>query len=334
VPNTAAGGAVASSMAVSGSTTYAVGESFSAPQAPDTMIVNTPCYWTNSTYTALSMPSGTDNGYANDVAVSGNAIYIAGVTGDSNNTPCYWLNGTYTALPIPSGATGGWTNDITISGDAVYIAGNSSSPCYWLNGVYAPLSLPSSAAGGAAFQVAVSGTTVYVVGATNTSSGVYTPCYWVNGIYIPLSIPSSATGGGQACSIALVGNNIYIGGQTQAPIMPPWVNTPCYWLNGTYTTISLPSSAADGGWVNDVRNVGGVIYINGAVVTGTSTITTTTSTGTTTSTISLDLPCYWANGTYTALPIPSTATTGNSIIAANIRARNRSNLSTPLGVLH
>lgn len=59
----------------------------------------TPCYWKNGNRIDLTRKYDTDDGEAYSIAISGNDIHIAGISG----VACYWKNGERTDLSTYTG---------------------------------------------------------------------------------------------------------------------------------------------------------------------------------------------------------------------------------------
>lgn len=118
---------------------------------------------------------------ANDFAVAGNDVYVAG---RSNLLPCYWKNGT--VYPLPVQANEGSANSIVLSGNDVYICGGAytspSSPIqavYWKNN--SRIQLTSSTNDAEAYDIAVDGNDVYVAGYNSINGNDYPASFWKNG---------------------------------------------------------------------------------------------------------------------------------------------------------
>jgi hypothetical protein len=204
-----------------------------------------PCYWKNGIRYSLSVPAGSGDGNAGDIAVLGNDVYIAGhyYTG-SGYQVCYWKNGIRTDM---SGSGSSFANGIAVSGTNVYIAGEySNHACYWLNGTRTNL-LDDGGTFSAATAIALSGSDVYIVGhyfnGTNSQ-----PCYWKNGTRYNLV-------GDFAGSIAVSGSDVYILGAYQSGEL----YKPCYWKNGTRHGLSVPAN----GHASAIAFDGGDVYIVG-----------------------------------------------------------------------
>lgn len=167
----------ATSIYVSGSDVYVAG--FDAGQIAK--------YWKNGIPVNLST-NASDYSLANDICVSGNDVFVAGVVGEKiyydsvyweMGTPSavYWKNGIVVNLPNGSEAY-----SIYVSGNDVYVAGreyngNSMFAKYWKNGI--AVNLPN---GTQARSIYVSGNDVYVAGDNNGRAK-----YWKNGVEVWLS---------------------------------------------------------------------------------------------------------------------------------------------------
>jgi hypothetical protein len=248
-----------SSLAVSGSDVYAAGYSNNSSQP------TTPGYWLDGTWVGLTPLSG-NNSKVLSIDVFGTDVYAGGYSQNSSDwyMPGYWFNGTWVGLEPLEGFASYSDSEVTaiaVSGGNVYAGGycNDTSyvnhPGYWVNGIWVDL-LPSGSIGGEVTSIAVSGTDVYAGGyvgftrnisGTTSTIGVSYPCYWHNGTLIFLSYPQTPnqTNNGIASSIVVSGNNLYAGGNVEVESAPAGY-VPGYWINGTWTPLTLPSGATEG----------------------------------------------------------------------------------------
>jgi hypothetical protein len=185
-------------------------------------------------------------------------IYISGYLQDSITStmyhPFYWKNGAIVMLSYPNY---GRANSIfvTDSGD-VYVGGelyNESvsdyTPVYWKNGVVTKLT--NYYQQGAVTDVKVGNGNVYVSGYIGLPPPHSAPMYWINGVLHTLT-----ANGGIINSIALQGNDVYLGGSISndslivAPII--WKNENIHFLD-THNLGCVYSIAANG---NDIIAAG------------------------------------------------------------------------------
>lgn len=137
--------------------------------------------WKDGVKTILPGLSGNLYMEANDFAIAGNDVYVAGRT---NNQPCYWKNGTITVLP--AGQNQGAANSIILSGSDVYVCGASTSissgaslAVYWKNGNRTDLTAGLNDA--EAYVIAVDGNDIYVGGYNSINGSDYPASFWKNG---------------------------------------------------------------------------------------------------------------------------------------------------------
>jgi hypothetical protein len=249
-----------------------------------------PCFWKDGSRTDLSLPSGATGGYAvNGPFVLNGAYYSAGYYYDSTGVqhPCYWHNGDCSVL---SATSVGGASEIFVVGSDIYVAGRiltSSSPtvaqlCYWKNGTISMLDI-GSASFGEVGQIHVINGNFYITGAISINS-VFTPCYWKDGKRTDLSYTtsSSASGGAHAYGFYIDGNDVYVAGVIHDSWWYPYAQ-PCYWKNGVFSLLSLPSGVSrGGGW--DFTKENGHVYVRG-------------------SGLDVVCVCVWFNGTLTSTAV-------------------------------
>jgi uncharacterized membrane protein len=258
--------------------------------------ISKPCYWVNGVRTDLVVPAG-KSGYARNIAVSGNKVYVCGEyyeqTGTYMPTACYWVNGVRTDMQGVNDVTFYETREIAVVGDTVYVAGqyrygtnnNTRRACFWING--AGNSLPTSPTGrnSDTIGIYVEGTTVYILGVHGPTDDTRV-CYWgVDGV-----LEGTASG---ACDLpsgsgsdnhystpgAMVKTpdtiSIYLPGDVKISN----VQRACYWRNGNRTDLPVPSGTTFS--VNySMTTAGTTIYAAGRYETG-----------------SKQTACYWKDGT-------------------------------------
>jgi hypothetical protein len=206
-------GCLINAIAVSGSTTYAVGFN---------NLLGTPHYlryWVNGV--ADFFVAGGSG--ASDITLSGSDIYIAGYTESAGrSTAAVWKN--KQLLPIETGdAIRNSANAINITGTDVHVAGvqntsntTSSQAVYWKNGVRTllPVITVGSNYYASASDLVVAGANVYITG-TNSPVGANSKVMlWRNGTPIEITNGSVSSGG---TAIALSANGyLYITGNERS----------------------------------------------------------------------------------------------------------------------
>jgi len=244
--------------------------------------VSKACYWENGTRTDLT--DGKGNSSTSAIAVVGSDVYVSGwYEEDGVNKACYWKNNT--RIDLPGGGT--YASSIAVAGSDVYVAGydgdignDAYKAYYWKNSTR--IDLPD---GKRAHSIAVVGLDVYVAGSYNENGNYLREraCYWKNNTII--NLPGFASAGeiiridgkrvrieegsdGQASSIAVVGSDVYVAGQSRRVIF-----IPCYWKNGN--RIELPYGGEReatyiggihgmGTHVNSIKIVGSDVYVAGS----------------------------------------------------------------------
>ena len=192
------------------------------------------CYWKNGQQDSLFL-AGTDFGDVEDIAISGNDVYMAGV---SLSVAVYWKNGQKVVLANNASSTG-----IVVSGNDVYvcgftITGGRANAVYWKNGQQIALSAQDvpeqsayASAGSYATGIAVHGNDVYVCGNFVPTSNLWpSAVYWKNGQQIILAAVDDSSGmmGAMTRGIAVSGNDVYVCGTTYSS----GTSTAVYWKNG------------------------------------------------------------------------------------------------------
>ena len=190
------------------------------------------------------------DGFATDVFVSGNDVYLAGAGYDGAQV---WKNGVMQKL-----AGGGTPSSIFVSGNDVYVTGWVYNETYqkhvavlWKNGVMQKLSNEQYHAG--AFSVFVSGKDVYVTGYERDAATL-----WKNGVAQYLigkpgyGEPRATISQGH--SVFVSGNDVYVAGYEET------VNrsTAKLWKNGVVQNLSGVNSMANAVFVS-----GNDVYVTG-----------------------------------------------------------------------
>ena len=196
----------------------------------------------------IDILDGSAGSDATSIAVSGNDVYVAGVsiTGSVYNGPQhlfakYWKNGN--PVKLTDGTKNAYASSIAVSGTDVYVAGfeyngSFSIAKYWKNGNLVK-NLTDGSTDAEANSIAVSGNDIYVGGTqwdgnkiTNANGNTYrNPIakYWKNGNPVNLTDGSRWA---EAKSIVVTGNDVYIAGfeETEAGSGNYIAK---YWKNGT-----------------------------------------------------------------------------------------------------
>jgi hypothetical protein len=236
-----------------------------------------PVLWKNGIGSLLSSSGGS----ASQVVVSGNEVYIAGVTGinwKSAATPAgpggqygYWRNGVLTNIgifellgPTPGGS-------IAVAGGNVYF---SDGP-FWTNGSL--VSLQDQGIYGSVRGAFASGNDFYATGSDNNNDAVY----WKNDTLNVIAQSNSQTAPSANC-IYVSGNDVYVGGEdiNQAAL---------YWRDGVPVYLQ---TIASGRHISRI----GCIYVSGNDV---YVIGNTYGTGAN----GYLAPAYWKNGAEIDLPL-------------------------------
>jgi hypothetical protein len=240
IPSSLTGGigGYANSIAVSGNDIYVSGNEYFSPFGPGKAV-----YWKNGVMVALANGSDTAT-HTNEIAISGNDVYVVGSSGHEEGaaeSPYYWKNGVAVKLGSQGLSSPFGAICITFSGTDLYIAGGDSiGICYWKNGVRFPLQTDAEKVSDFPTAIAVSGNDVYVTGyssyAINQTNNDYdVACYWKNGVKIPLKDTSTGNPSDNntiAQTIAITGNDVYIGGYTEYDNNVSAVYLAVYWKNG------------------------------------------------------------------------------------------------------
>jgi hypothetical protein len=173
------------------------------------------------------------------MTLDGGDVYVCGY-GLENGIyarALYWKNGTEVWMN-PDTASSSWS--ILKQGSDIYVTGtlNGKAACYWKNGQLVVLS-PDSVGLASAAGIAMLGNDVYIVGGvSNRSIAGFNAVYWKNGQLFYLTNPSVP---GQAISITVSGNDIYIGGNA---LGTNGQYNAVYWKNGKQ--VELPNAAGNG----------------------------------------------------------------------------------------
>ena len=196
-------------------------------------------------------------------------IRAVGTYYDTKDRAVSWSDGVPTELLIPAGtAIPKPTTSIVVNGNS-YIAGtvhNSSGAVqagYWLNGTWNFLPSLVDYYGSGATGIAVSSTgDVYVCGYSYSSDGYSKAGYWRGGIWVDLPMIDSGRWG-QASSIQIVNDHVYISGYTD-----DGGNYMCYWLDGKRTDCPEGATQTVDYGAPNLLVTGGQVYVIGTCTPG------------------------------------------------------------------
>ena len=199
--------------------------------------------WKNGVATSLT--DGTNNAVANDVALSGNDIYVVGFQEDANGvqTARLWKNGLQASLAsTPSSLA----NKVVVNGKDVYILGraienNSYVQKMWKNGIVSTLQ-------GDRRSIAVTNNNVYTVGLQDDRAKL-----WTNEVGSNLTDGASFSG---AYDIEIKGNDVFVAGVE----VINKISVAKLWKNG------IASNLSDGKFTTvatDISVTGNDVYVMG-----------------------------------------------------------------------
>lgn len=201
-------------------------------------------YWFNCSQVIL-MDSTSSNlfSHADDIAVSGENVYVAGARWDGEHmVALYWENGT--PIDLTSGETDAYAKEIFVSGSDVYIVGTVENEekiteaKLWKNGKEVDLG------GTYASSLFVEGADVYVAGDFGSESK-----YWKNGSFVNLDgAPQKPTD-----AIFVKDGSVYVAGSGS------------YWKDGTVFNLTTGENIPK---LTSVFAVGEDIYVGGSEPNG------------------------------------------------------------------
>lgn len=242
----------------------------------NTSNVTTAAYWKNGVETLLNSSSSKSS--ASGITVQSNDTYISG-TREVNNQliACYWKNGNVIDLTTTAVISVG---NPLINGGDLYIIGqeyNSTTPgrdaIYWKNGVKIYLPVNNSDYSGTT-GIAANGNDIYITGFIK-ENGNLQAVVWKNGVLNKLPYSNTNIYNSDANCIAIVGNDVYVGGNeyNQQNYL---LNSSVCWKNG------IISSTISGAAIFGMMVKGSDIYTSGGDA-------------------ALTKAMYWKNGNATTL---------------------------------
>lgn len=213
-------------------------------------------YWVGDTPHWLGI-----NTIANDVAISGNDVYVAGSQLNPNGTSVakYWKNGQEVLLSSVTSQSE--ANSIVVVGTDVYVAGKDGHVAkYWKNGQ--AISLSNGSAEAIATAIAVAGSDVYVAGCEAGRAK-----YWKNGQEVMLT---DGTNSAYAADITVSGGDVYVAGwESTNGIFPGGFNVAKYWKNGQPVSLTGVNAIA---YATSIAVHGTDIYVAGSEHNGTGNV--------------------------------------------------------------
>lgn len=225
-----------------------------------------PCRWKNGVMEQLPLPAGTFSGRFTSITAANGSVYICGTL--DGLAAYYWKDNEYVSLP-------GYysTRSICVDNGSVYVLG---ADCYWKDATNIPL----EASGFEGDAITLCDGDVYIGG--RFTAGSHSAAYWTGGKAEPLEVFSdewpSSTG-----SAAASDGKVYFGGNCYDD---KGMSYPCYWIDGTITTLELPQESR-GGHVWSICVENSTVYATGYYIME-----------------DVHFPCYWVDGKLKKLDLP------------------------------
>lgn len=182
------------------------------------------------------------------------------------------------------------------SGDppySIYLAGGYQNDNYdtfgytFVNGVQTDLPAPAGGIGAQPNSMTVFGGKTYVAGDYFDSDGWARACYWIDGTVTKLDGPADRDSDqpDYVRSITVSDGKVYAAGS----YMNNYNDFPCYWVDGAFNALALPSGTSSGA-TYAIAVSGSKVYAAGY------------------SYDSAKIPGYWNDGVFVSLDIPAGAT--------------------------
>ena len=234
---------VASDIAIAGGSVYIAG----AVSSGDGYLP-VPIYWKDGAPNPLALPSDTDSGIAQAIAVSGQDVYVTALLRAADRFIVgYYKNGVLIRLPLPPGA--GFVGDhyrITLSGGDVYVTGSLLLPAdpgaangrtrmaavYWKDGALVQLSSDIQVDDVVASGFALDDGHVYVAGwRRDSTTFVSAPMLWTDNVANVLVSGDLNVKAAVALGVAIALGDTYVPGYAYDPNVSAY-GAACYWVNG------------------------------------------------------------------------------------------------------
>lgn len=200
----------------------------------------------------MNAPAYSGNASAYCVRIIGSDVYVVGFIG-RDEQPALWKNGTWVDVALPEGAKDATLWSVYGDGSHVWMGGivefarTDDSPYLWCPYLWKdgePIRLDQTDnSSPEVYDIGgLGGGKIYAVGLDrylDTSDPKYSPCYWIGTENFRLS-----NSPGEARSISISGNDVYIAGFCRLPDdYQNYREVAVYWKNGTQTTLKVDGKA-------------------------------------------------------------------------------------------
>ena len=233
---------VGSDIAIAGGSVYIAGAVSSADG-----LLPVPIYWKDGVPRPLPLPSDTDSGIAQRIAVSGQDIYVTALFRTSDGFIVgYDKNGTLVRLPpMPNVSPVGDPYRITVSGTKLYVSGSLLLPSdpaiggrlrliggYWEDGSFVQLSTDIQADDVGAADFLVDGGHIYGAGwRRDSTTFASVPLLWADDMANVLVSGDPNLKSGVASAVTVASGDIYVSGFAFDANVSSF-GAACYWVNG------------------------------------------------------------------------------------------------------